>query len=126
MEVMISTRFSRRFFVLLFQSELGFFAVVEMDDPVTDDLIALVPFAGDDDDVVVRSLADAAGDGFATVGQARVIARAAHAALDVVEDRFGLLAPWVVAGQDDAVRQARGDGAHLRALVLVAIAAAAE
>ena len=49
-----------------------------------------------------------------------------HAADHVGDDGVGSLGPRVVRCHDDAVGQLGGDGAHLRPLGVVAVAAAAE
>src|SRR5205823_884962 len=115
----------RYFLVPLFQSELGLFAVVEVDDAVADDLIGLVSLAGDNDDVGRGGAVDGVGDGVAAVLD-RLDVRAGDAGHDLLDDRLRILAAGVVAGDDDAVGHARGDLPHLRALPLVAVAAAAE
>ena len=51
---------------------------------------------------------------------------AAHALLDVVDDRAGILGARIVGGHDRQIGALRGDPAHDRPLAAVAVATAAE
>src|SRR3990170_2493194 len=108
-------------------------SVVEGEHLGTDNLIRLVALAGDDDDVAGAGPGKGAPDGDLPVRKCLMpVERRISWALgrdardDVGDDRLGPLAPRIVGGDPDAIAEARGDGAHERALAAVAIAAAAE
>src|SRR6266508_3292471 len=107
----------------------GLGAVVEGEHLGADDLVGLMTLAGDDDHVAGAGPAERALDGGLPVRKCLmpVHHRATRdARQDVGDDRLGRLAPRVVRGDPDAVAEARGDGAHERALAAVPVAAAAE
>src|SRR6185369_3376638 len=81
--------------------------IVEREHPVADDLAGLVALAGDEHDIARAGDADCLGDRVAPAGDLGLAAR-------------------IVVGDDDHVRQARRDRAHLWALALIAVAARAE
>src|SRR5437588_5334433 len=109
----------------LFESKLSFFFIVKVQDAIADDLIRLVALACDNDYLVVRGAVGRGLDRGAAVGD-RFVFSAAHPADDLVDDRLRPFAARVVARDDDAVGEPRGDLPHLRPLSFVAIAAAAE
>src|SRR5438477_590716 len=93
-----------------------------------DDLVVLVPLAGDQDEVARAREAEREGDGRAPVRLDQVAghARGTHPLLDVGEDAERVLGARVVGGEDDDVAPPRGGLAHERPLAAVAVAAAAE
>src|SRR5437763_4829900 len=102
-------------------------AVVEVSLLCADDLVVLVPFARDDDEVARARLFDCASDGLATVNDFKVrSARCAQARFNVAQDVFRVFRARVVGRTYDDVAQTRRGLAHRRALRSVAVAAAAE
>src|SRR5450755_2589018 len=99
-----------------------------MDDAIADHLIGLMTLTGDEDDVAGRRVGHGPGNGFAPVQNALELSRTAPGKpfLDLLDDRFGPLAPRVVAGDDGVVGQLAGNPAHERTLPLVTVAATAE
>ena len=93
-------------------------------------LVVLVALAGDQHDVA-RLRAGDRRRGSPSRGRARRSSGGCRSSRMPRDDRrsaiaAGILAARVVAGDDDAVGERRGDRAHLRALAGVAVAAAAE
>src|SRR5262249_48812869 len=105
-----------------------------------DDLVALVPLAGDEHHVALLQERGAELDGGATVGIHQVAALAAlrlagahpaqtrllHAAGDLRDDLVRILGARVVAGDHHQFRVFRGHLTHQRALALVPVAPAAK
>ena len=87
------------------------------------DLVILVPLAGDQQHVARLQCLDRRGDGRLAVAD---LPRARRRGEDFGADRGGVLGARIVVGDDRLVGQLAGDGAHLRTLALVAVAAAAE
>src|SRR5574341_2447526 len=107
----------------------GLDAVVEGEHLGADNLIRRVALAGDDDHVASAGPAERGLNGGLPVWKCLIaVERGApgDARDDVGDDRLGPLAPRVVGGDPDAIAEARGDGAHERALAAVAIAATTE
>ncbi len=88
-----------------------------------DDLAALVSLAGEQQHVARRQQRQATADGGGAVADFLGLGRGGA---NGAADRRRILAARVVVGDDDAIGQALGDGAHLRPLAGVAVAAAAE
>src|SRR5687768_4886810 len=63
----------------LIERQFRFFAVVEVLQLISDDLVGLVPLAGDDDDVVVGGAGDGLRDRGAAIGNLVVLVVAADA-----------------------------------------------
>src|SRR5207247_3241212 len=106
------------------QGLAGDFSVIEGNCSVPELLTLLVPLARDHDDVVRLGGLDRVCDrGTAVPDDLRVAVDAGH---DLVDDRAGILAARVVGGHDRDVRELGGDPAHDRALLAVAVTAAAE
>ena len=86
-----------------------------------------MPFARHEDDVTCAREREGLGERLAAV---RHVTRGLSGRLDarahVAKDRLGLLRARVVGRHDDLVGEQRRDAAHLRALPLVAVAAASE
>src|SRR5215510_13407917 len=106
----------------------GMLGVVERRQDPRSLLIGLVALSGKQDYVAGPRLPDRRRDRVAAIEFDRVtsIPRIAYPVDDVARNRFGILAAWIVAGDDYTVGQPRRDSAHLRALAAVTIAAASE
>ena len=92
-----------------------------------DDLIGLVPLAGQHHYVAVRSVVECVGDRLAPVfqhGERRL--RLVHPFENVVQDRIGRFGARIVRGDDHRVGKRRGDPSHARPLGAVAISPAAK
>src|SRR5262245_26097446 len=103
------------------------FAVVEINFAGRQNLIGLVPFAGDQDHVSRPRLHDRAEDGFAAIDhQIVMLADARQADPDVIQDQQRVFTAGVVRGRDHEVAQPRRLFPHERAFGPVTIPAAAE
>ena len=83
-------------------------------------------FAGDQHHVGGAGAGQAVGDRLGTVHLDFHVVGAAHAGQDVADDGARFFKARVVVSDDDAVGLGRSDGAHQRALGVVAVTAAAE
>ena len=100
--------------------------IVEAAPLGADDLIRLVALAGDQHHVARLGFEDRALDGARAVELDLVSAAARQAGLDRLRNPLGRFRARIVVGDDRAVGAATDGFAHLRALVGIAIAAAAE
>ena len=89
-------------------------------------LIVLMALAGHQHHVLGLGLQHRLQNRRTAVRQNQARGLGGQTGLDVGQDLLGRLVARVVAGDDHAIGQARGDGAHLRTLGTVAIAAAAK
>jgi hypothetical protein len=97
--------------------------VVERKHLIPHDLPLLMSLAGEQDDVVGTGFFDGGSDGLAPAGD---FARARRSGEDVATDRGRVFAARIVVRDDRKIGHAGGDGAHLRSLADIAVAASAE
>src|SRR5215470_14448864 len=103
-------------------------AVVERQHLAADDLVGLVPFAGDDDRVARARPRERRADRSVAIGHAGVALApyVRRAGGDLGDNRLGILGTRVVRGDPRVIREARGNLAHDRALRSIAVTAATE
>src|SRR5439155_11380185 len=112
-------------------------AIVERDGPLAQDLVRLVPLAGDHDAISLLGEGQGAPDRLLAIRdhQAALLPalpagiageRAACPRQDLLDDSHRVLAPRVVRGHDHDVAPGRRGEPHQRALAPVPVAAAAE
>ena len=102
-------------------------AIVEREGPVADDLVVLVSFAGDDDDIAPACQRERGPDRFAAIRLEPIGCRTAlQAGLDFPQDLQGIFRARVVGGGDDEVAPPRGNLSHQGAFLAIPVAAASE
>src|SRR5262249_50052964 len=101
------------------------FTVAERKFFAADFLGSFVAFAGEQHDITAMCAGDRQID-CAPAIRFYLVATAAHAGDDVVDDGARIFAARIVAGDDHAFCQARGNAAHQRTFATVAFAAATE
>lgn len=107
-----------------------FFAVVEMNGPVIEDLIRFMAFTGNDDDVIGLGQFDSAVNGVAAVDDDfMVLARLQtffDAGFDFFYDGFRIFRTGIIGRDDRDIGQFGPDASHDGTLSLIAVAAAAK
>lgn len=107
-----------------------FFAVVEMNGPVIEDLIRFMAFTGNDDDIIGLGQFDSAVNGVAAVDDDfMVLARLQtffDAGFDFFYDGFRIFRTGIIGRDDRDIGQFGPDAAHDGTLGLIAVAAAAK
>src|SRR4051812_28285993 len=93
-----------------------------------DDLVIFVAFAGEEDDVAGLGQGDGHADGGTAVGLDGDFVFGfpvgGEAGANFFDDGVGVFGARIVAGENDLVGEALGDGGHLGTLGAIAIAAA--
>src|SRR5256885_288500 len=100
-------------------------ALVEMLLLGADDLIRLVPFAGEEDRVLGAGEPQRHRDGATPIWLA-VVRLGAHPRFDLVENALGILRPRIVGGDNGDVGQVHGYLSHGGALAAITVTAGAE
>src|ERR1700722_3005914 len=100
--------------------------VVERKNLLADDLVGLMPLAGDEHDVAGFRVCNGALNRQAAIEHYAVLDPIRDAAEHVVDDRTWFFATWIIGGQVDPIGELRGNGSHLGALSPIAVATTAE
>ena len=94
---------------------------------MADDLIVLMPLAGQENHIALSGQVDRPADGLHPVTDPDPRGCGTRqAGFNFIDDALGILGPGVVAGQDHQIRKFRGDLPHQRPLQAVPVPAAAE